>query len=247
MIQEERSEAISRILRKRKVVSIAELCELLYCSKSTVHRDLIRLEKSGLVRRTRGGVTLAADRSVELPTDFRRLKNQDKKEEIADLCQRYLENDSLIFLDASTTVKALIPYIIRLSNVSIVSNSISMASELGQYEQLQVLIPSGRIYAGHDAILGMQTLSSLEGFYFDVAFFSCKSIDHNGVYEAEYEQALIKKSMLKQARRSILLCDSSKIGSSSFFNYAKVADFDVIISDKGLDHSGRDMLGSKLL
>ena len=231
MIQDERLEAIKGILRTKKIVSTNELCELLFCSKSTVRRDLLQMEKAGIVRRTRGGVALAADRAIELPIHFRKNKNQDKKEAIAKEAKRYLENDLLIFLDASTTFRALVPYIVSLDTASIVTNSLSIASELGQYDHLQVLIPSGRIFAGHDAILGMQTLNSLRDFAFDLAFFSCKSLDPNGAYEAEYEQALVKKNMLKQAKCSVLLCDTTKIGQSSLYHVATQREFTEVITD----------------
>lgn len=231
MIQDERLEAIKNILRSKKIVSSNELCELLFCSKSTIRRDLLQMETAGIVRRTRGGVTLAADRAVELPIRFRRNKNQDKKEAIARQAKRYLENDLLMFLDASTTVRAIVPHIIALDSASIVTNSLSIAGELGQYSHLQVLIPGGRIYAGHDAILGMQTLDSLRDFAFDLAFFSCKSLDAKGAYEAEYEQALVKKNMLRQAKLAVLLCDTSKIGQSSLYHFATQNEFSEIITD----------------
>ncbi len=240
MIRDERIEVIKHILREKNIISTAVLAKRLYCSRSTLHRDLIEMEKAGLVRRSRGGVSLVADRSVEFPTRFRASKNQDKKDSIAKVAKKHLTNDSLIFLDASTTVKALTPYIKDLSNVSIVTNSISMANELSLFPNLTVLIPGGRIMPGHDAMLGLQTMKSLEDFAFDLAIFSCKSVDENGVYEAEYEQALIKKSMLKQARKSILLCDSTKFGSSSFYHVAKPRDFDFVISDSGLTEELRE-------
>ena len=240
MIRDERIEEIKKILLDKKIISTTALCKRLYCSRSTLHRDLVEMEKAGLVRRTRGGVSLVADRSVEFPTQFRMSKNQDKKDYIARIAKKYLSNDSFIFLDASTTVKALTPYIKNLSNVSVVTNSISMANELGQFPNLTVLIPGGRIMPGHDAMLGLQTMKSLEDFAFDLAIFSCKSVDENGVYEAEYEQALIKKSMLKQARQSILLCDSSKIGGSSFYHVAKPKDFTSIITDSDVTAEQRE-------
>lgn len=231
MIQDERLEAIKSILRKKKIVSTAELCEQLFCSNSTLRRDLIQMEQAGIVRRTHGGVMLAPDRAVELPILFRQQKNQDKKEVIATKAKHHLENDCFIFIDPSTTCRALIPHIIALNAATIVTNSLMTANELGQYQHLKVLVPAGQIYAGHDAILGIQTVESLRDFAFDIAFFSCKYMDEMGTYEAEYEQALVKKSALRQAKSAILLCDSTKIGQTSFYHVATKESYAAIISD----------------
>ena len=241
MIRAERIEAIKQVLQEKKIMSTTALCKHLYCSRSTLHRDLVEMESAGLVRRSRGAVSLIADRSFELPTEFRMSKNQEKKDLIARIAKQHLTNDCFIFLDSSTTVKALSRYIHQLNNVSIVTYSISMANELAQYPNLNVLIPGGRIVPGHDAMLGALTIKNLEDFYFDLAIFSCKSMDMNGTYEAQYDQALIKKSVLSQTRQSLLVCDSTKIGDSSFYFVAKPKAYSVIITDPELTEEQRNI------
>lgn len=80
MIQKERTEKILKILRSKDVVSIKFLCDTLFCSKSTIRRDLIELEDENLVRRSRGGVVLIKQQTTEFSDNFR--SNTNKLEKI---------------------------------------------------------------------------------------------------------------------------------------------------------------------
>lgn len=51
-----RRDSIMRYLQDNKMATVKELMELVHFSEATIKRDLILLEKDGLIRRTRGAV-----------------------------------------------------------------------------------------------------------------------------------------------------------------------------------------------
>lgn len=55
MLTKERFFRILELLDHKSFITIQELMEVLNASKSTVNRDLIELEKQGLIQRERGG------------------------------------------------------------------------------------------------------------------------------------------------------------------------------------------------
>lgn len=52
----EREQALLELIMKHDSISVSELLESQYVSKSTLRRDLIRLEEKGLIVRTHGGI-----------------------------------------------------------------------------------------------------------------------------------------------------------------------------------------------
>ncbi|MFP3571435.1 DeoR family transcriptional regulator, partial [Paraburkholderia sp. SIMBA_030] len=56
LIPDQRREAMLRLLRRDKVLSLHQLMESLGCSHMTVRRDIALLEREGLVHSVPGGV-----------------------------------------------------------------------------------------------------------------------------------------------------------------------------------------------
>ena len=66
-IIEERQQIIINHLKIVQFSRIQDLIELVKYSEATVKRDLIELEKKGLVRRTRGGAMIIDNQKIDLP------------------------------------------------------------------------------------------------------------------------------------------------------------------------------------
>ena len=131
MFNIERQKEILHILEQRKSISVSELARLLYTSESTVRRDLSELERSGKVRRTFGGVVLEETLNREVPLLLRRSQNHEAKQKIAAKAASLIQNDQVIFLDASSTVAHLVPYLAKFSDLTVITNSPNTALELG--------------------------------------------------------------------------------------------------------------------
>ena len=58
MLNQERHEAILKILNEKGAVSVTELTETLNVSESTIRRDLLLLSNSGKLKKVHGGATL---------------------------------------------------------------------------------------------------------------------------------------------------------------------------------------------
>ena len=77
MLTKERFFRILELLDHKSFITIQELMEVLNASKSTVNRDLIELEKQGLIQRERGGAI-----KKEMPatlSSYRELPVMDKE------------------------------------------------------------------------------------------------------------------------------------------------------------------------
>ena len=79
----ERQKKILEVLSRDGAVSVSRLSEDLQVTEETVRRDLEKLEKQELLRRTHGGALPMDDSSSELSLKMRKSTNVSAKENLA--------------------------------------------------------------------------------------------------------------------------------------------------------------------
>ena len=111
MVCFERMSRIMDILTKRKIISTFQLEALMYCSTSTLRRDLIKLEKEGKIIRSHGEVRLVTTNNIEYAYDSRSHEETQGKQQIAETASTFLTDNQSIFIDSSSTCAALAPHL----------------------------------------------------------------------------------------------------------------------------------------
>lgn len=231
MFQAQRCEKILEILNKKKTVSIESLCKQTYCSVATMRRDLIELEKAHLIIRRRGCASIIDSANTEYSYTFRDTEHKSEKEYICSIAQNFLSDGLSIFLDSSSTVFSMCNLLEKYKNISVVTNGIATALSLAQSGCANTFIAGGQVKNGSASIVGEFSSDFVKNFKADLAILSCRGIDHQGAYEASHQQALVKQQMIKNAKTTILLCDSSKIGHSSFYKLCDYKKLEAVITE----------------
>lgn len=235
MFQEKRLNDIMNYLNKKKRASSTELANKIFCSISTLRRDLIKLEQLGLVKRVPGGVVLNLTKSDEPALFIRETSHISEKKNIANLALDFIGSGMCIFLDSSSTVQQLTPLLEQKSNIITLTNGLQTALSISQLNDSSIrsFMIGGEVRNNSSSVVGTDFSSSIiNNFSIDLAFFSCRGLDNNGVYEASLSQATIKQQVLQRAKNSILLVDDSKFCSSHFFKIADLSQYSTIISNK---------------
>ncbi|MBU5441361.1 DeoR/GlpR family DNA-binding transcription regulator [Paenibacillus sp. MSJ-34] len=107
------------------------MSELLNVSEMTVRRDLKELEKEDIVWRTHGGAVFVQTPNPEPPFDEKRGAHLDLKERIAEYAaNRFVRDDSVIFLEGGTTVTGMAGFLGQYRDLLIVTNGLYTASAL---------------------------------------------------------------------------------------------------------------------
>ncbi|MDF2987036.1 MAG: DeoR/GlpR transcriptional regulator [Eubacterium sp.] len=232
MYSKERIDKIIEILKSKKNVSSAYLSQQLFTSISTIRRDILELEKSGMVKRSHGGVTLIQSSNIEHSYMFREMENQNEKNYICNLAIDFISNGYAIFLDSSSTVSNLCPLLKKYSDLTVVTNGVKTALELAQMDSITTFIAGGQLKPGSTSVVGEFTGSFIDNFHADLSIISCRGINEDGAYEANQVQALVKQHMIKNSKSTILLCDSSKFNQSHFYKLSSFKDLTAVITDK---------------
>lgn len=220
-------------LGKKKQASNKDLCQNLHCSISTLRRDLLKLEERGVIKRTHGGAILTTPTNTEFSHVFREASNIKEKRIIAELAQDFIGPGMCIFLDSSSTVQQLVPLLKTIPNLVIITNGLKIALELneGQNETLKVFIIGGEVKTNSSAVISNTYESVFNSFQFNLAIFSCRGVDSDGVYEASFSQAQVKKEMMDKSKQTILLVDDTKFDSSHFFKIGDFKDYNALITN----------------
>jgi len=232
--RQDRIMQITEIIQKRKRVSTTDLAHETFCSISTLRRDLIYLEKQGLIRRERGEVILNTFSTVEQNIILREKQHIQEKKSLAKIARDFIGPGMCIYLDSSSTVFQLCELINNIDNLIVVTNGLNVANALAinGNSTLRTFITSGEIQHNSSSVLNSEFENPIiNHFNIDIAFCSASGIDQNSVYESNMNQAFSKKSIMDKSQETILLIDKSKFFKKSFFKMNTLTQYKVIISD----------------
>ena len=236
MYAEERQEAILTTARTDGRVDVLSMTEKLGVTAETVRRDLTALERRGLVRRVHGGA-LPVERLLAEPTvATKRAHSASEKSRIAQRALQEIPDRGTVLLDSGTTTLALAGLIPPDMRLTVITNSIDVASVLSSAPKVDLLMLGGRVRQRTGAAVGEWMTQSLGTLNVDVAFVGTNgfAVDR-GLTTPDQAEATAKHAMVQAARRLVVLADSSKAGQVHLHRFAEVTDIALLITDSGLD------------
>jgi len=233
-----RADQILRELRQKGSLSLDELIADLGASAASVRRDLAKLEAKGLVRRTHGGVTLVEPLLYE-PFRYDSLFQNREQHRTAEkrkigmaAAELILENETVGFT-AGTTTTHVARNLRNRHNIRVITNAINIAMELSNCPGLKTFVTGGFVqWAGSFSLVGHAAITSLSDIYMDRVFVSVCGIDPaRGITVIEPEEGLTFRSMIQQAKQTIVVTDSSKIGMVTPALICPISDIHVLVTD----------------
>lgn len=209
-----------------KFVRLDDLVSLLDTSESTVRRDLDELESERKLHRIHGGAELPHSLQEEFTNQQKSIKNIQEKMQVARKAASLISNDDVIFVDAGTTNELLLGYL-NQDNLTVVTNSIHHAAKLVD-KNIQTIIIGGHVKKSTDASIGAVAYEQIKQLNFDKAFLGINGIDEEFLTTPDMEEAVIKKTVIENARKLYVVTDSSKIGRVSFAKVDKIENATII-------------------
>ncbi|MCI1574759.1 MAG: DeoR/GlpR family DNA-binding transcription regulator [Weizmannia coagulans] len=233
MLAFERRDKILNTLYREKKVYVANLAKEFQVTEETIRRDLEKLKKEGIVTRTYGGAVLNLHTNEDLPYQTRFTVNMEAKQNIAGKLQPLISDGNTIVADASSTVLEALKELNRTKEgLVVLTNSAIALSELAQ-SNIQLLSTGGALRKRSNSLVGSVAEHAVRQYNVDVALFSCKGISMvRGITDSNEAESHIKKEMLKQANKVILLADKSKFDKIAFVHFADFSAVDFVVTDE---------------
>lgn len=238
-MNKQREDQIIKILLQQKTATVKELSERLYASMPSIRRDLAILEKAHMIKRTHGGAVLeiSNDSELKIPFIIRELEQSDAKIIMAKKAAQLVNNNDVIFIDASTSAYSVIPFLINKTNLTIITcglKSLQLAGECG----ITAFSTGGKLIPSCMSLTGAEAYRMIENYTADIMLFSCRGLtDEGNVTDFSLEENWVRRVMLKHSKKKILLCDSSKIGKVYMNTVCSIEDITYVISEKPLPPS----------
>ena len=227
----ERQERIYQIIQRLDNATIEHLAKEVYASPATIRRDLSKMERDGLISRVWGGAVLSSKKTLDPPQFVRSNENLYAKKKIAIKALSYISEGSCIFLPSGTTVKELVLSLNRLNDLTVITNSLDVINTLNNTTSFKVFALGGSLYERYDFI-GPLTNNVIDKFSADILFFSCSGITKDGFTSNDLNRLEIISRMQKNATKTVLLCDSSKVGKKCMHKGFDFDKIDFIIMEK---------------
>lgn len=217
-------------------IEVSDLAERLGVARETIRRDLTALELQGLVARDHGSAYALSGAGFETSLAFRSSRLVAEKQRIADAAIEQLGVAESIFLDDGFTPLLVAQRMVTLDRpLTVVTPSIPVATTLAVADGHTVIILGGAVRGRTVSTAGPWSADILGELVLDLAVIGTNGISpERGLTTPDPEVSALKAAALRCSRRHVFVGVHSKFGVDSFSRFADVADFEVLVTDRGL-------------
>ncbi|SKA23789.1 DeoR/GlpR family DNA-binding transcription regulator [Consotaella salsifontis] len=247
LIPAKRRALILERIRVEGAASIQALAEETGASISTIRRDLEQLTEEGYLERTHGGALLVPPLRATFerePTFNAAFQHRQKQAIGAAAAQKIKAGESVIFDSSSTVMEAVRAALARDLALTAVTNNLDIAKMASEAPNWKVIVPGGTVRPRSSLIFGEPGEAFMQNIHPDLCIVGTYAVSGRLLTDASLEVASVKRSMIKAARRAILLADSSKFQAPAFCTFGEVSDIDEIITDEDISPEHLSLLRS---
>ena len=223
----------------RDFVSLKDLAARLDVSLMTIHRDLDELEPQGVLRKVRGGATPQPSSLFESNVRYRLTQALPEKQALARAAVLLIEPGQSVLLDESTTGLALARLLPACAPLTVITNSLIVVQELRVEPRDPSHRSRRRLLAAARGVLwsGMRggggrapRRPALHVDYGHLRWHRLSARSGYGYCQAGHDR--------RRPARRVLLVDHSKFGRVALHRLAPLSDFDLVVTDDGIDDAG---------
>lgn len=233
MLANERHSKIRAALTKTGAVTVAELAKAFGVSDETVRRDLLALEREGVLSRVHGGAIAAVTLKPAGEFSVRIDEHRREKNELSCLAAELIEEGDIIAIDAGTTALEFAEVVKnKFENLTVITHSLGVFNVLSQSDTIQTVLVGGSYDKDEDAFWGHLTAQSLRTLHAAKAFIFPTGISLScGISDFHLKLADVQHTLLSIADKIIVLADSSKFEKTSLCKLCDLKPEHIYVTD----------------
>jgi len=237
----DRLRVMAELLRANERLRVRELAVRFGVSEMTVRRDMLSLERQGLLVRTYGGGA-AGIPPVTLDSLLPHSPATPEKAAIGKLAAGLVQSGQTVMVDTGATALEVARHLPDDPGITIATTSLGVALEL-YHSRLNLLLLGGFLRKEFPSLYGPLTEHNLNILHVDMLFIGCNGADSAGGFYASDMQLLTQiQAMMRIANRIVVVTESRKFVRKSFVRYARPADIHTLVTDAALPTQDRQAL-----
>ena len=247
LTEERRREIIAMIDRQGRIM-ISEVSRHFEISSVTARTDINVLAERNLLVRSHGGAIRKHDPSADAPLEVKESLHHEEKVKIGEAAAALVREGQTVLLDSGTTTLEVARALRRqkLTRVTVVTNSLTIAWELSPVPEISLIMVGGMHRPISRSFAGPQAQKLLADLRVDHLFLGVDGLEPEvGPSTPDILEAELNATMIRSAREVTVVTDSSKIGRSSLSTIAPITSVNRIITDRGISGLHKEILEGK--
>ena len=236
----QRRHTIMQLLQEQGEVSVEQLVQLFDISEVTIRKDLSALETNGFLLRKYGGAILMPKEIIDENENDELTK---RKFVIAKVAAERIRDHNRIIVDSGSTTAALIKQLNLQQGLVVMTNSLSVATELRALENEPTLLMTGGTWdTRSESFQGKVAEQVLRSYDFDQLFIGADGIDLARGSTTFNELVGLSQVMAEVSREVVVMVESQKIGRKMPNLELTWQQIDVLITDTGLSEQDKQAI-----
>lgn len=236
LLVEERRRLIVEQVEREGRATVEELAARFEISPVTIRADLEALARNAAIVRSHGGAVPAPAHAVDTPLSIKETRRHAQKRRIGQAAAKFVEDGETIILDSGSTTIEIARALRqrKWSELTVITNGLHIALELGAIPAIRVMMLGGLLRASSHSLVGPGAEQMLAQLSADRLFLGVDGIDPEvGVTTPDPQEATLNALMIRMSREVIGVFDSSKFGQRSLSVIAPLSGLQKVITDTG--------------
>ncbi len=236
MLTTHRKQEILAILGRKGQVVAKDVSLAMGVSEDTIRRDLRELAQEGLLQRVHGGA-LPASPAV---ADFagREQLRHEGKVAIGRAAASMIQPGQVVILDGGTTSREIARHLPREMKATIVTHSPTIALELVDHGEVEVILIGGRLFKHSVVAVGAAAVEAVSGIRADTFFMGVTGVHpETGLTTGDYEEAAVKRALSRASAETFVLASAEKLNAASPYEVIALEEVTGIITERSVDEA----------
>jgi DeoR/GlpR family transcriptional regulator of sugar metabolism len=215
----------------RGEVNVKELSAMFGASEMTMRRDLVELERRGLLTRFYGGARIQQQPGEVMYFEKKGSLNRHEKNLIAAAVAEMIEPGATVFCNAGTTTLAVMAKM-KDAGKRVITNNF-MASSISLGESNELICTGGQYHEKNRSLGGEFATYIISKVHADICVLGANGVSvSDGISTNVYNEAHINELMAQRCTGlKIIAADGSKIGKTACFSSLPLSRLDVLVTD----------------